>query len=583
MAEYSGWRVFARLMGYVLRRKLWFALGVFFAILMSYANGIVPVLIRRAIDEGITGHDLGAAIYYAVLIIAATALGGVFSFVSRYYLTKLAQETVYTIRMESFASIQRQSMEFFDNTLVGQLISRVTNDAERVARFLSFRLRMLVYSIFLICIALYYMLNMSPRLTLVALATILVVVALSARYGAKVRPVYDEIRHQTGVLAGIVTSALAGIKTVKSLAIEGIVYNRFLGENRAYYNYSLEASKLAAIYGNAPMLVMGLAMAGMLYYGGLGIIAGTMTVGILVAFLAYMLTLMWPLMALGFAIGDVERAVAASKRLFDIIDAEPGVKESPNARELNEIRGEVVFDNVSFSYNSGKKALDRVSFRVRPGEKVAIVGPPGSGKSTILKLLLRLYDPDEGRILIDGVDIREVKLESLRRHVGYVQQEPFIFNRSIRENIALGKPDASIEEIREAARIAKIHDFIESLPMGYDTPVGERGVTLSGGQRQRIAIARALVGNPRILLLDDPVSNLDAETEKALVEDLREILRDKTAIIVTQRPSLVSLADRIIVMEDGRIVEEGTHEELLARKGLYYRIYNSMVRGDTGG
>lgn len=583
MAGYSGWRVFARLMGYVLRRKLWFALGVSFAILMSYANGIVPVLIRRAIDEGITGYDLGAAVYYAVLIIAATALGGVFSFISRYYLTKLAQETVYMIRMESFASIQRQSMEFFDSTLVGQLISRVTNDAERVARFLSFRLRMLVYSIFLICIALYYMFNMSPRLTTVALATILVVVALSARYGAKVRPVYDEVRHQTGVLAGIVTDALAGIKTVKSLAIEGIVYDRFLGENRAYYNYSLEASKLAAIYGNAPMLVMGLAMAGMLYYGGLGIIAGTITVGVLVAFLAYMLTLMWPLMALGFAIGDVERAVAASKRLFDIIDAEPRVKESPGARELNEVRGEIVFDNVSFSYNSGKKALDRVSFRVRPGEKIAIVGPPGSGKSTILKLLIRLYDPDEGRILIDGVDVREVKLESLRKHVGYLQQEPFIFNRSIRENIALGKPDASIEEIREAARIAKIHDFIESLPMGYDTPVGERGVTLSGGQRQRIAIARALVGNPRILLLDDPVSNLDAETEKALVEDLREILRDKTAIIVTQRPSLASLADRIIVMENGRVVEEGTHEELLARKSLYYRIYNSMMGGDTGG
>ncbi len=570
-------------MRYVLRRKTWFILGVFFAILMSYANGVVPVLIQKAVDKGIIEYELRAAVYYATLITVATALGGLFSFISRYYLTKLAQETIYTIRMASFTSIQRQSMEFFDNTLVGQLISRVTNDTERVARFLSFRLRMLVYSIFLICISLYYMFNMSPRLSLVAVATILAVVALSARYGSRVRPIYDEIRHQTGVLAGIVASALAGIKTVKSLAIENTIYGRFLNENKTYYNYSLRASKLAAIYGNAPLLVIGLAMAGILYYGGIGIIAGTMTVGILVAFLAYMLTLMWPLTALGFAIGDVERAIAASKRLFDVIDAEPRVKEKPNAKELSEIQGEIVFDNVSFGYNPDKKALDKVSFKILPGEKIVIVGPPGSGKSTILKLLLRLYDPDEGRILIDGVDIRDVKLKSLRSHIGYVQQEPFIFNRSIKENIALGRPDATIEEIKEAARIAKIHDFIKRLPMGYETPVGERGVTLSGGQRQRIAIARALVGNPKILLLDDPVSNLDAETEKALVEDLKDILRDKTAIIVTQRPSLVGIADRIIVLEDGRVVEEGTHEELLAKKGLYYSIYNSMMKGDSNG
>ncbi len=568
-------------MSYTLRKKLWLLLGISFAILMSYANGIVPVLIQRAIDKGVIGYNLWTAIYYAILIIVAVALGGFFSFISRYYLTKLAQETIYTIRMESFTSIQRQSMGFFDSTLIGQLISRVTNDAERVARFLSFRLRILIYSVFLICVSLYYMLNMSLRLSLVAIATILVVVLLSARYGTKVRPIHDEIRHQTGVLAGIVTSAIAGIKTVKSLAIESTVYGKFLEENRIYYDYSLQASKLAAIYGNAPLLVMGLAMAGILYYGGIGIIAGTITVGVLVAFLAYMLTLMWPLMALGFAIGDIERAVAASKRLFDIIDAEPEVREKPNAKKLDNIQGEIVFDNVSFSYNSGKKALDKVSFRVKPGEKIAIVGSPGSGKSTILKLLLRLYDPDEGRILIDGIDIRDIKLESLRKHIGYVQQEPFIFNRSIRENIALGKPDATIEEIKEAARIAKIDNFIESLPLGYETLVGEKGVTLSGGQRQRIAIARALVGNPKILLLDDPVSNLDAETEKALVEDLKGILQDKTAIIVTQRPSLVNIADRIIVLEDGRIVEEGAHEKLLAKKGLYYRIYNSMMRSDS--
>ena len=582
MSEYSGWRVFARLMGYVLRGKWLFALGVVFVVLMAYANGVVPVLVREAIDRGITGGSLGSAALYAGLVLAAAAAGGAFSFASRYILTKLAQETIYTVRMEAFTSIQRQSMDFFDNTLVGQLISRVTNDAERVARFLSFRLRILTYSLLLIGVSLYYMYTMSPRLALIALATILTVAALSTRYGRRVRPIYDKVRHQTGVLAGIAAGTLAGIKTVKSLAVESHIYEEFDRENKAFYRHSLEASKLAALYGNAPLLVVGTAMAAMLYYGGNAIIDGTLTVGGLVAFLTYMLTLMWPLRALGFAIGDVERAIAASKRLFDIIDSQPRIVEKPGAAELRDVRGEVVFENVTFSYRRGKPVLRRVSFHVKPGEKVAIVGPPGSGKSTILKLLLRLYDPDEGRILVDGVDIRDVSLESLRRQVGYVPQEPFIFNRTIRENIALGTPEAGMEEIREAARIAKIHDFIESLPQGYETVVGERGVTLSAGQRQRIAIARALVCNPRILLLDDPASNLDAETERALIEDLREMLRGRTTIIVTQRPSLLALADRVLVLEGGRVVEEGTHQELLNGKGLYHKIYSSREGGGGG-
>ncbi|MET1128276.1 MAG: ABC transporter ATP-binding protein [Thermoproteota archaeon] len=582
MEKYSGWRVFIRLMGYVARRRKLLAAGVASVIAMAYTSGVVPVLVRDAVDRGVVAGNVREAAYFAALIIAATALSGLFSFAGRYVLTKLAQEAVYEVRMEAFTSIQRQSMDFFDNTLVGQLISRVTNDAERVARFLSFRLRMLIYSLFLIAVSMYYMYTMSPRLTAIAAATIVASVALSFRYGESVRPIYDKVRHQTGVLAGIAAATLAGIKSVKAMALEDRMYSSFAEENRRFYDYSLQASRLTAIYGNAPILVTGVAMAGMLYYGAMAIVAGTLTVGVLVAFLTYMLTLMWPLTALGFSIGDIERAIAASKRLFDIIDAQPKVAEKPDAINLKDVRGEVVFENVTFSYQPGKPVLRDVTFKVRPGEKVVIVGPPGSGKSTVLKLLLRLYDPDSGRILIDGIDIRDVSLSSLRRHIGYVPQEPFIFNRSIRENIALGNPGATLREIVEAAKIAKIHDFIASLPRGYETPVGERGVSLSGGQRQRIAIARALVGNPKILLLDDPVSNLDAETEKALVEDLREILKGRTVIIVTQRPSLISLADRVLVMDRGRIVEEGTHAELLEKGGLYYRIYRSML-GENGG
>ncbi|MCE4627229.1 MAG: ABC transporter ATP-binding protein/permease [Desulfurococcales archaeon] len=575
MPEYSSVKVFTRLLKYLVRgRALLFTLAIILVVLMSYANGIVPILVRRAIDSGVIPGNLDTAVYYGLLIIGATLLAGILSFTSRYILTKLAQETVYQLRMDAFLSIQRQSMDFFDNTLVGQLISRVTNDAERISRFISFRLRMLVYSLFLIAISIYYMYSMSPELTLIAAGAIVAVVFVMTRYGNLVRPIYDEIRHQTGVLAGIVTSSIAGIKTVKSLAIEDTIYSRFTSENDKYYDYSLKASKLSALYGNSPFLITGAAMSGMLYFGGQAIISGVLTVGSLIAFLTYMLTLTWPLVALGFSIGDIQRAVAASKRIFDIIDSKPRVREDPDAIELREVKGEIVFDNVWFEYRPGKPVLRGLSFRVEPGEKVAIVGPPGSGKSTILKLLLRFYDFQDGKILLDGIDIRRIKIDSLRRNIGYVPQEPFIFNRSIRENIALGNPDASMEEVVEAARIAKIHDFIESLPRGYDTLVGERGVTLSGGQRQRLAIARALVAKPKILLLDDPASNLDAETEKRLVEDMKKILEDRTAIIITQRPSLLKLVDRIVVVVDGRVVEEGTLDELLARRGVFYRLYS---------
>ncbi|RLF86774.1 ABC transporter ATP-binding protein, partial [Thermococci archaeon] len=469
---------FMRILGYLKGYELEFGIAMVLVVLMAYTNGVIPVLIRNAIDKGISAKNYDVAIRYALLIILAGVLNGAFSFSARYLLTKASQHAIYMIRMDAFRAIQRHRMEFFDKTFSGQIISRITNDTERIMAFLSFRLRMLVYSSFLILISLYYMLRMSGRLTLVAVVTIIVVVMINMTYIKKVRPIYDSIRHQTGVLASLVTGAIAGIKTIKALASESYALSKFDEDNEKLYSLNVKATKITSIYGNSPFLVLGLSMSAMFYYGGKGIIAGTLTVGELTAFLTYMLTLMWPLRALGFIIGDMQRTLAAASRLFEVIDSAPESVDAPDAIDLDNPRGEVEFRDVWFTYEAtGRTVLKGVSFKVKPGEKVLITGPPGSGKSTILKLIARLYEPQKGQVLIDGVDVSKIKVSSLRKIVAYVPQKPFIFNRSIKENIALAKPDASMEEIVKAAKVAKIHDFISSLPKGYNTVVGEKGIT----------------------------------------------------------------------------------------------------------
>jgi len=577
LGNYSGLSVFIRLMRYVFRKWYLLVSSIVFIVLMSFSSSIIPVFIREAIDKGILAGSWSTIVYYSFLTLLVTIISGVSSFIARYLTTKISQEIVYRIRLEAFDSIQRQSLDFFDKVFTGQLISRITSDAERISGFLSWRFRMLIYSTLMIGFSLYYMLSMNMLLSIISLIAMIFIVIFSTRYAMMIKPMYDKIRQQLGVLASIATNDLAGIKTIKSLVLERHEYNRFLDENNRFLDLNIKATRIRALYGNLGVLVIGLTMATILYLGGYAIANGLLTIGGLTAFMSYMLMLMWPLNALGYAVGDIQRTIAAAQRLFEIIDTKPGVYEKPDAKTLDDLRGEIIFRNVSFSYDGNRKVLDGIDLHVRPGEKIVIVGPPGSGKSTLLKLLARLYEFNEGEILIDGVDVRDLKLDFLRKNIVYVSQEPFIFNRSIKENIALGNPDVSFEEIVNAAKIARIHDFIIQLPKGYDTIVGERGVDLSGGQRQRIALARALVSNPKIILLDDPVSNLDAETEKKLVSDLKEILRDKTALIVTQRLSLISLADRIVVMDRGRIVEEGTHEELLAKRGLYYELYRSMI------
>lgn len=562
-----------------LMTRRWGLLILSVVSVVVYANtvSVGPLILRWAIDAGVSAGDYTAAATPALILLAVVAAGGVAWYVTRYATAALAQGVAHDLRVAAFEAIHSQSMEFFDKHPSGQLISRITNDTDRLARALSWQVRNLVNITMTAGMSLYYMFTMSPRLSAVIAVAMAVMAAVNARYVLLIRPLYQRIRQQLGVLASVVSSNLAGIKTIKALGIEELEIQRFSRENEAFATLSLKAAKVRAVYGNASQAILGLSLASVLYFGGQGVIAGALSIGELTAFVTYLTLLMWPMRALGFMISSTQRALAAAERVYEIIDSAPQVRDEPGAIELKNVKGDVAYEDVWFSYVEGKPVLKGINLSIAAGEKVMITGPPGSGKSTLLKLLLRFYDPDKGRITIDGIDIRKVKLESLRKHVAMVNQEPFIFSGTIRENIALGNPGASMEEIIAAAKAAKIHDFIMTLPDGYDTIIGERGITLSGGQRQRIAIARALVKNPKILLLDDPVSNLDAETEAALVRDLKEILRDKTAIIVSQRPSLATIANRVVVMEDGRIVEEGTHDKLLAARGRYWRIIREAV------
>ena len=573
-----GRSVFVRLIKYLLRRWPLLLASTIAVITYAYTVSLEPMLLRYAIDYGVSRGDLNNAVRYSLMILGVAALGGLSWYVTRDVTARLSQGLAHDLRVKAFAAVHKQSMEFFDRATAGQLISRITNDTNRLARVLSWQVRNVINLSFTAGISLYYMFTMSPRLSYIVLAALALMATVNAKYTTTIRPIYDRVRQQLGVLASIVTSNLNGIKTVKSLTLEEMEIDRFRKENDKFADLNLKAAKVRALYGNASQLILGISMASVLYYGGYAVSAGVLSVGELTAFITYLSLLMWPMRAFGFMLSATQRALAAASRVFEIIDMGEAPEQRRGVRPAS-LRGEIVFDSVTFSYVKGKPVLKNVSFRVKPGEKLFLAGLPGSGKSTILKLILRFYEPDEGSVRIDGVDVKEIDLDLLRSIVAYVPQEPFIFSGSIKENILFGNPNASIDDVVKVAKVAKIHGFIESLPQGYDTPVGERGITLSGGQRQRIAIARALLKDPRIVLLDDPVSNLDLETERYLVEDLKKILKGRTVIMVSQRPSLATLADRVIVLENGRIVDEGTHEELLRRSASYRKLWATEEGG----
>ena len=530
----------------------------------------------------------GANIAYAALgvfslaIVVATLLGGVFGYALRYIAQYIAQKSEYSLRNDLYRSLMRQSFSFFDKSRTGQLMARATGDIREIQRFLGWGLRQMIDTALIFSLAFVIMVVMHWRLTILSLASTPLIALIISRYAKKIGPVWETIRKQYGTLTSVLQENLTGVRVVKGFAMEDYEKGKFSRENQEYFERMLTRTRLRAFYFPLSNFVAGVNITLILWYGGMEVITGHLSLGTWFAFNLYVLQLLWPIRFAGFMIGFYKRASAAAKRVFEVIDERLEIVDKENAVELEDIQGHVRFENVWFGYDKDNMVLKNVNLEVKPGETVAILGATGSGKSSIINLVPRFYDVTSGKITIDDQDIRNATRASLRKHIAIVRQEPFIFSTTLKDNIAYGKKGAKMEEVVEAARAAKIHEFISSLPKGYETEVGERGVTLSGGEKQRIAIARALLTNPRIIIFDASTSSVDIETEYEIQRALETLFKNRTTFIITQRLSTIRNADKIVVLDKGDIVEEGTHEELMVKKGRYYRLYQTQLGEQKG-
>jgi ATP-binding cassette subfamily B protein len=511
--------------------------------------------------------------------VGVTVIKGVFSFAERYTMERVAQKVIYDLRNSLYDHLQHLSFSFYENTQTGQLMSRATSDVEMLKRFYGFGLINLFHGIVMFIGVVVVIFFMHWRLALLTMLFLPVILLAIQRFGRQVGPAYQVIQEELADLTSVLQENITGIRVVKAFAREEYESKKFDNKNFSLLKKNLEAVRIWAYYFPFISFLTGLTAAVILWYGGMEVIRGNLLLGELIAFNSYLLMLVMPMRMMGWVVNLSQRALTSAERVFEVLDVPPDVYDMPGSKELTHTKGEIIFEDVSFSYRKGVDALKNISFTAFPGNRVAIVGTTGSGKTTLVNLIPRFYEPSAGRILLDGTDIRHFTLHSLRDQIGFVSQDTFLFSTTIAENIGYANPRADRRAITEAGAAAQIHDFISSLPDGYDTMVGERGVGLSGGQKQRIAIARALLMNPKILILDDYTSSVDAHTEYLIREALGCLMEKRTSFVIAQRLSTVMAADLILVMDNGEIVARGTHAELLDQSSLYADIYRLQLGG----
>jgi ATP-binding cassette subfamily B protein len=567
-----------RLLGYL--RPYWpYVVVAYGAVLLGTGlNLIVPQIIAYAIDFGLADGRAVTLFLAGAIILGIALVRGVLGFLQRFYGEWLTHRVAYDIRNDFYNSVQHQPFAFHDQSHTGDLMSRATGDIGEAERFAGMGLMDLVATLLLLVGVMVAMLLESPRLALVALIPFPILLLTTLHFGLTIEPMFKLIQQQMGVLSTVMQESLTGIRVVKAFAREPHELSKFDRENDEWFDRRYDVIKKWANSWPFMNYLIAVSIFLLLLFGGPLALAGTISVGQLFAMISYVLMLNTPVQRLGFLVNLAATAGASASRVFEIVDLPGEVVDKAEALALPELRGEVTFEAVGFAYREGLSVLEDISFTARPGEKIALIGPTGSGKSTITNLIPRFYDVTSGRVLVDGYDVRDLQLNSLRSHIGIVLQEPFLFSQTVGENIAYGRPEASQEAIEAAAEAAHAHEFILELSEGYETRVGERGVTLSGGQKQRIAIARALLADPRILILDDSTSSVDTETEHIIQDALQVLMRGRTTFIIAQRLLTLKHADCILVLDHGRIIERGTHEELLERHGLYREIYDLQLK-----
>jgi len=540
---------------------------------------IVPRLSQAIIDQGIAQGNSRLILWMALAMVGVALLRAVFQFAQGALAARTAQGIAFDLRNALYEKIQSLSFSYHDQVQTGQLLTRATSDVEVVQRFVGHGAVMLLSAVFMMVGALAVLFSLNWRLALVMVAVIPVTFGLFALFARRAMPLFKEVQQRLSNLNVVLQENLAGVRVVKAFAREEHEARRYEAANLEFYDINLRVTNILSLAFPTIFGVFNLTTLAIYWLGGLQVIGKTLTVGELVAFASYVGAAFFPVMMISTIVAMLSSAAASAERIYDILDAHSEVVDKPDAIPLPRVQGRVEFEHVTFRYSKGgEPVLKDVSFVAEPGQRVALLGATGSGKSTIINLIPRFYDVDEGRVLIDGYDVRDVQLASLRSQIGIVLQETNLFEGTIRENIAFGRPDASFEEVVAAAKAAEAHDFITSFVDGYDTRVGERGVTLSGGQKQRVAIARALLLDPRILILDDATSNVDLATEYRIQRALDRLMAGRTSFIIAQRVATVLNADQILVLDRGEIVARGVHEELLASSELYVEIYQSQLQ-----
>ena len=546
-------------------------------------NGVwilFPLVLRHAVDGLRAGVTREKLLIYSLELLGVAAIKGIFQYLTRWIVIGISREIEFDLRNDLFRHLESLSYSYYQRTRTGDIMARATNDLNAVRMLLGPAIMYSANTIVFTAGALAFMLSISPKLTFYAFLPLPVVSITVQYFGKQIHERFEKIQAMFSEISARAQENFSGARVIRAYVQEEPEIAAFETSNREYIHRSLKLVLLMGMLWPTLETMLGMAIVLVLLLGGREVLHGQMTAGGFVAFNTYMVQLTWPVIALGWVINIFQRGTASMGRINEILVEQPEIEDSPAVKAAagrsTQIRGEIEFRGLNFSYN-GVPVLHDINLRIAEGSSLAIVGPTGSGKTTLVSLIPRIYDADPGSVLIDGKPVREFPLGSLRRQIGFVPQETFLFSETIRENIAFGKADATEEEVRSAAEAANIAQDIEEFPERYRTLVGERGITLSGGQKQRTAIARAIIRNPRILILDDALSSVDTHTEDKILNHLREVMQDRTTIFISHRVSTVRNADKIAVLHAGRIVELGTHDELLARNGYYCDLYNKQL------